>query len=141
MERSRYTGIVRGRLNEKRRLIQVIAGPRQVGKSTIIKDVLSSTNIPYVSMSADDIPVSGEDVSLSYWWEKQDEVDFVLCNGHSAAAFEVKSGGRMYGKGMDVFLKRYPESRVFTVSTRKDPDSVTIPLEEFLLENPLAYLD
>lgn len=85
--------------------------------------------------------IAGEDVSLSYWREKQDEVDFVLYNGHSVVAFEVKSGGRTYGKGVNAFLKRYPGSRVFTVSARRDPDSMTIPLEEFLLENPLSYLD
>ena len=84
--------------------------------------------------------VVGEDVSLGYWREKQNEVDFVLYNEYSAVAFEVKSGGRTYGKGMDAFLKRYPESKVFSVSAKADAGSLAIPLEEFLLGNPLSYL-
>lgn len=84
--------------------------------------------------------VTGEDVSLGYWREKQNEVDFVLCNEYSAVAFEVKSGGRTYGKGMDAFLRRYPGSKVFSVSANADTGSMTISLEEFLLGNPLSYL-
>ena len=85
--------------------------------------------------------VAGEDVSLGYWREKQDEVDFVLYNEYSAAAFEVKSGSRTHGRGMDAFLRRYPGSKVFTVSANIGPGSTAIPLEEFLIENPLSYLD
>lgn len=84
--------------------------------------------------------VIGEDVSLGYWREKQNEVDFVLYNEYSAAAFEVKSGRRTHGRGMDAFLKRYPESKVFSVSAESDGGSMTIPLEEFLFSNPLDYL-
>ena len=62
--------------------------------------------------------VAGEDVSLGYWREKQDEVDFVLYNEYSAAAFEVKSGSRTHGRGMDAFLRRYPGSKVFSVSAK-----------------------
>ncbi len=84
--------------------------------------------------------VIGEDATLGYWREKQDEVDFVLYNEYSAAAFEVKSGGRTYGRGMDAFLKRYPEGKVFSVSAKADAGSAVIPLEEFLSGNPLNYL-
>ena len=85
--------------------------------------------------------VAGEDVSLGYWREKQDEVDFVLYNEYSAAAFEVKSGSRTHGRGMDAFLRRYPGCKVFAISANNGPGSATIPLEEFLLGNPLSYLD
>ena len=85
--------------------------------------------------------VTGEDVSLGYWREKQNEVDFVLYNEYSAVAFEVKSGGRTYGRGMDAFLRRYPGCKVFAISANNGPGSATIPLEEFLLGNPLSYLD
>lgn len=44
------------RLAEPRRMIQVICGPRQVGKSTMVKQVLQETAIPYTSASADGIP-------------------------------------------------------------------------------------
>lgn len=84
--------------------------------------------------------VAGEDVSLGYWREKQDEVDFVLYNDYCAVAFEVKSGGRTYARGMDAFLKRYPRSKVFSVSAKADGGSMVIPLEEFLLTNPVDIL-
>ena len=84
--------------------------------------------------------VTGEDVSLGYWREKQNEVGFVLHNEYATVAFEVKSGGRTYGRGMDAFLRRYPESKVFSVAARADSGSMAIPLEEFLLGNPLDYL-
>ena len=60
MERTRYTEMLRSRIREKRRFIQVLAGPRKVGTSTIIADVLSTLKIPYVSESADNVTVSGE---------------------------------------------------------------------------------
>ena len=69
MERIRYTEMLRSRLREKRRFIQVLTGPRQVGKSTIIADVLSTLEIPYVSESADDITVSG-DAWLKGIWDR-----------------------------------------------------------------------
>ncbi len=85
--------------------------------------------------------VRGEDVHIGYWREKQDEVDFVLYNESSAVAFEVKSGNKTHGKGLGAFMKRYPESKAFTVSAKGNPDSSSIPLEEFLLEDPLVYME
>ena len=41
---------------EPRRMIQVICGPRQVGKSTMVKQVLQETTIPHTVVSADSIP-------------------------------------------------------------------------------------
>ena len=43
------------RLSEPRNKIQVISGPRQVGKSTMVKQVLQETNIPYMLVSADNV--------------------------------------------------------------------------------------
>ena len=40
---------------EPRRMIQVICGPRQVGKSTMVKQVLQKTTIPHTAVSADSI--------------------------------------------------------------------------------------
>ncbi len=44
---------VKNRLEEQRMFIQVIAGPRQVGKSTLVEQVLEQITIPYSSFSAD----------------------------------------------------------------------------------------
>lgn len=43
------------RLREQRSKIQVISGPRQVGKSTMVKQVLQETSIAYMLVSADDV--------------------------------------------------------------------------------------
>ena len=46
---------LRNRLLEKRNKIQVLSGPRQVGKSTLVKQVLKEIEIPYLLVSADDV--------------------------------------------------------------------------------------
>lgn len=46
------------RLTEPRKMIQVISGPRQVGKSTMVKQVLQETNIPNMLVSADGVAKS-----------------------------------------------------------------------------------
>jgi len=43
------------RLKEPRHFIQVISGPRQVGKSTIVKQVLQEIDIPYLLVTADNV--------------------------------------------------------------------------------------
>ena len=43
------------RLSELRNKIQVISGSRQVGKSTMVKQVLQETDIPYMLVSADNV--------------------------------------------------------------------------------------
>ena len=43
------------RISESRDKIQVISGPRQVGKSTMVKQVLQETSIPYMLVSADNV--------------------------------------------------------------------------------------
>ncbi len=44
---------VKSRLKEQRMFIQVIAGPRQVGKSTLVGQVLDKITLPFSSFSAD----------------------------------------------------------------------------------------
>ena len=46
---------LKSRISETRSKIQVISGPRQVGKSTMVKQVLQETDIPYMLVSADNI--------------------------------------------------------------------------------------
>lgn len=43
------------RTNEPRRFIQVLAGPRQVGKTTLVKQLLQQTDIPNYFVTADDL--------------------------------------------------------------------------------------
>ena len=53
-KRAQFTEL-KARLSEPRSKIQVISGPRQVGKSTMVKQVLQETDIPYMFVSADNI--------------------------------------------------------------------------------------
>lgn len=41
------------RIQEPRKFIQVLAGPRQVGKSTLVNQVLARVNIPHAIEVAD----------------------------------------------------------------------------------------
>lgn len=50
--RQKY-GEILDRLQEPRMFIQVLAGPRLVGKTTLVRQVLSNIDIPYVSENAD----------------------------------------------------------------------------------------
>ena len=53
-KRAHYSEL-KARLSEPRNKIQVVSGPRQVGKSTMVKQVLQETDIPYMFVSADNI--------------------------------------------------------------------------------------
>lgn len=59
--------IITKRLKEERRFIQVVMGPRQVGKSTVTKQVLQDIDIPYQFFSADNVPAS-DSVWVSGCW-------------------------------------------------------------------------
>ena len=57
-KRTQYDDLI-SRLSESRDKIQTISGPRQVGKSTMVRQVLQDITIPYLSVSADNIPKTG----------------------------------------------------------------------------------
>ncbi|GAB1360637.1 hypothetical protein MASR1M31_24560 [Porphyromonadaceae bacterium] len=50
-----YFKQVRSRIEESRKFIQVILGPRQVGKTTMVTQLLSQLSIPSTYESADAI--------------------------------------------------------------------------------------
>lgn len=56
-KRSEYQ-LVKSRLEEPRRFIQVLMGPRQVGKSTVVKQVLQDYEGEYLFFSADNEPAT-----------------------------------------------------------------------------------
>ena len=66
-KRSEYKTI-KSRMEEPRRFIQVVMGPRQIGKSTVVKQVLKDMNTPYQFFSADNVPASDQ-AWLSNIWE------------------------------------------------------------------------
>ncbi len=56
------------RIEEPRRFIQVVLGPRQVGKSTMVQQMLTRMNLPFHSVSADAVMASSA-VWLNEQWE------------------------------------------------------------------------
>lgn len=56
-KRSQYQVITK-RLKEPRHFIQVVLGPRQVGKTTVVKQALKDLDLPYQIYSADSVPAT-----------------------------------------------------------------------------------
>ncbi len=50
--------VIKTRLEEPRKFIQVVVGARQVGKSTVVKQVLKDLDAPYQFYSADNVPAA-----------------------------------------------------------------------------------
>ncbi len=74
-----------------------------------------------------------------YWRDGNYEVDYIIQKGKSICAFEVKSGLRITNKGIDVFRNRYPQSKIFVISSSTDA-SGCIRLEDFLSTLPSDFL-
>lgn len=75
----------------------------------------------------------GTDISVTYWRERNQEVDYVLKRGNTVAAIEVKSGGRRLAfPGMAAFARHFAPQRMLLVG------GDGIPLDEFLSQ-PAAY--
>lgn len=64
--RKEYTTLMH-RLSETRTFIQVLMGPRQTGKSTLINQVLQATSIPHVLFSADTVDENDGDWISRSW--------------------------------------------------------------------------
>ena len=65
-ERS-YLKQIKSRIEEPRKFIQVILGPRQVGKTTMVNQLLSQLSISYVSESADAIAATNSAWLMQAW--------------------------------------------------------------------------
>ncbi len=61
--------VLRSRIDEPRRFIQVIAGARQVGKSTMVKQVTSELTIPFLLTTAEEAPDKNPSW-ISYVWRQ-----------------------------------------------------------------------
>ena len=58
---------IKTRLEEPKRFIQVVMGPRQVGKSTVVRQVLNDLEEPYQLFSADNVPTSNSAWVSNCW--------------------------------------------------------------------------
>jgi len=77
-----YIQLITGRAKEKRRFIQVLFGPRQVGKTTTIAQVMQAIKIPFYSISADAVPASN-----TGWLEEQWETARLMLKQSEAGEF------------------------------------------------------
>lgn len=59
---------------------------------------------------------------LFYWREKNAEVDFVHRHQGRLTAIEVKSGRKKSAKGLEAFMKHFPDAKPVIVS----PDSFAV---------------
>lgn len=67
---------VKERIEEPRMFIQVIAGPRQVGKSTLVEQVLDKITLPYNSYSADAELNANQSWISNVWDAARNEMDY-----------------------------------------------------------------
>lgn len=65
-KKSEYQTIM-SRLKEERRFIQVVMGPRQVGKSTVVRQVLQDLDMPFQLYSADNVPTTNTSWVANCW--------------------------------------------------------------------------
>lgn len=61
------SAVLAARLAERRRFIQVVAGPRQVGKSTLVQQVTDALALPVRQASADEPTLRGADWIAQQW--------------------------------------------------------------------------
>ena len=59
--------IIKNRIEEPRKFIQVVMGARQTGKSTVVKQVLKDISIPYQLFSADNVPATNSAWITNCW--------------------------------------------------------------------------
>lgn len=59
--------IIKSRLEEQRRFVQVVMGARQIGKSTVVKQVLKDLDAPYQFYSADNVPATNSAWISNCW--------------------------------------------------------------------------
>lgn len=58
---------IKARLEEPRKFIQMLMGARQIGKSTVVKQVLQDLNLPYQLFSADNVPATNSAWISNCW--------------------------------------------------------------------------
>ncbi len=62
-----YAALLAARLSEPRRFIQVVAGPRQVGKTTLVQQVLAKSDRANIFVSADEPTLRGTGWLTAQW--------------------------------------------------------------------------
>lgn len=119
--------IIKNRLEEPIKFIQVVMGARQIGKSTVVKQVLKDLDLPYLFYSADNVPASNAAWVSDCWeavrslersnnWESaMTKVDFILRKKNSLVAIEVKGNAEKRTEGLDKFRGLFKPTSSFIV--------------------------
>lgn len=82
-QRAQYKKLT-DRVNEPRKFIQVVFGPRQVGKTTLVNEIIRHSTIPSHSISADAVPNSNSSWIEQHWnvarekYKQSDAREFLL---------------------------------------------------------------
>lgn len=72
-----------------------------------------------------------QNFSVSYWRERNAEVDFILERRGKIIAIEVKSNDSENKKGLELFKKKYNPDKIYLISKR------SLPWQEFLRIDPV----
>lgn len=72
--------------------------------------------------------------SVSYWRERDQEVDYVVARGTDFWALEVKSGRSGKVSGLNRFRERYPKTKALLIGAQG------IPLQDFFSRNATEWL-
>lgn len=83
-----------GRLGEPRRFLQVLAGPRQVGKTTLVTQVVEQLDLPVRFISADDPGLRGDAWLEQQWHLARHEVAGAGAEGGLLVVDEVQKAPR-----------------------------------------------
>ena len=67
-QRIEKVGLLKRLKDEPRRFIQVIYGPRQIGKTTLVRQIMAELDYPSIMIAADAVP-AGDGVWISQQWE------------------------------------------------------------------------
>jgi uncharacterized protein len=137
--------VLQARLLEPRRFIQVLFGPRQVGKTTALVSAQSSFSFREAqahpeywgrlvesAVGAYLLNLAAErKFELSYWREGDREVDFIIRSARTLSAIEIKSTRRKGNiAGMASFAQAFHPDHTLLAG------GDGIPIDEFLQWEP-----
>ena len=69
-----YYELIARRIQEPRKFIQIIEGPRQVGKSTLMKQVLRNLSLPWLHFAADNVPATRSEWISACWTTARNKI-------------------------------------------------------------------
>ncbi len=79
--------------------------------------------------------LAGPRWSVTYWRDGAEEVDFVVTNGTSIWALEIKSGRAEKTAGLAAFKREYPEAKILLIG------GDGVPLAEFFRHPPAHWFE